>query len=229
LILFSVVIVFVHHLYGNGEAEMLSGLVYEIFGSIFLGALVGVPAAFLTGRLAEGEPLQIEALALVFLTAGLSIWLGFSYLISGMVVGMFIVNRARHHTRAFHEIKHIQWPFMVLFFILAGASLDLSILASVGLIGLAYVVLRSVSRILGGWIGAILGAAPVAERKWFGVALLPQAGVAVGMALVASKNFPEWSETIMALTIGTTVIFEILGPAGTLLAINRVSSAKASE
>lgn len=123
--------------------------------------MIGFPAAVLTGRLTEGEPLQIEALALVFLTAGLSICLELSYLITGMTVGMIIVNRARHHTRAFHEIEHIQWPFMILFFILAGASLEISTIAEVGMFGLAYMVFRFIYRVAGGWIGAVLVA-----RQW---------------------------------------------------------------
>ncbi len=56
---------------------------------------------------------------------------------------------------------------------------------------------------------------------WFGLALLPQAGVAIGMALVAVEQFPQWGETIMAITIGTTIAFELLGPPVTLLAIRR--------
>ncbi len=55
---------------------------------------------------------------------------------------------------------------------------------------------------------------------------MPQAGVAIGMALVASKQFPDWSETIMALAIGTTIAFEVLGPVATLFAINRVNKPK---
>ncbi len=223
LIAFSMVIVLVHQLNGDGDAQMLTSVAWELGGSILLGALIGFPAAALTGRLTEGEPLQIEALALVFLTAGLSIWLDLSYLIAGMTVGTIIVNQARHHTRAFHEIEHIQWPFMILFFILAGASLETSAFAKIGLIGLAYLALRALSRVIGGWTGAVLGNAPKAERPWFGIALMPQAGVAVGMALVASRQFPEWSETIMVLTVGTTIAFEILGPATTLFAIGRVN------
>lgn len=229
LITFSMVVVFVQQLNGHEDTGILSGMGYELFGSVLLGVLIGFPAAFVTGRISGGEPLQIEALALVFLTAGLSILLGLSYLISGMTVGMIIVNRARHHTRAFHEIEHIQWPFMILFFILAGATLEPSVLVNIGKIGLAYVVLRSLARLAGGWFGAVLGGAPVAERRWFGVALLPQAGVAIGMALVASKQFPDWSETIMALTIGTTIAFEILGPIATLFAINRVKASTDSQ
>lgn len=161
LIAFSIMIALVHQLGGNGGIQMLSGIVRDLGGSVLLGAVIGFPAAVLTGRLTEGEPLQIEALALVFLTAGLSICLELSYLITGMTVGMIIVNRARHHTRAFHEIEHIQWPFMILFFILAGASLEISTIAEVGMFGLAYMVFRFISRVAGGWIGAVLVA-----RQW---------------------------------------------------------------
>ncbi|GGE37446.1 cation:proton antiporter [Actibacterium pelagium] len=222
LITFSAVVLLVQQMNGHTDTDLVSGIARELGGSVLLGCAIGFPAAFLTGRLTDGEPLQIEALALVFLTSGLSLWLELSYLISGMTVGLIIVNKARHHTRAFHEIEHIQWPFMILFFILAGASLETESLLAIGWIGAAYMVLRTVSRIIGGWLGAVLGGAPKAQRPWFGVALLPQAGVAIGMALVAGKQFPDWSETILALTVGTTVAFEILGPAGTLWAIRQV-------
>lgn len=223
LITFSAVVMFAHQMNGHAETDMLGGIARELGGSVLLGCVIGFPAAFLTGRLTDGEPLQIEALALVFLTSGLSLWLELSYLISGMTVGLIIVNTARHHTRAFHEIEHIQWPFMILFFILAGASLEANALMTIGWIGAAYMVLRTVSRVVGGWFGAQLSGAPKAQRPWYGVALLPQAGVAIGMALVAGKQFPEWSDTILALTVGTTVAFEILGPAATLWAIRRIS------
>ena len=224
LVAFSGVLITAHQMAGNGDVGILSGVVQELGGSILLGCVIGFPAAFLTGRVSDGEPLQIEALALVFLTAGLSMWLDLSYLISGMTAGMIIVNRASHHTRAFHEIEHIQWPFMILFFILAGASLEVVSLAQVGWIGAAYMVLRTLSRILGRWIGAVIGAAPADERKYYGIALLPQAGVAIGMALVAAKQFPQWSELILALSIGTTVAFELVGPAATLWAVRKVSA-----
>ena len=123
LITFSMVVVFVQHLNGHKDTAVLAGMAYELFGSVLLGVLIGCPAAFLTGRISGGEPLQIEALALVFLTTGLSILLDLSFLISGMTVGIIIANRARHHTRSFHEIENNKWPFMILFPILAGATL----------------------------------------------------------------------------------------------------------
>jgi Kef-type K+ transport system membrane component KefB len=139
---------------------------------------------------------------------------------------MLIANLARHHERAFHEIEHLQWPFMVLFFLLAGARLDLSLLAGIGFVGGLFILLRSAARVAGGWIGGRLAGVPVLERNWCGAALLPQAGVAVGMALIAAREFPQHGEMILTITIGSTVVFELIGPVMTLLAIRRVQAAR---
>ena len=195
----------------------------EVAGSVLLGLAVGVPAALLTGRLSQGEPLRIEALGLVFITAGLAIWLELSYLIAGMTAGTVIVNLARHHTRAFHEIEHLQWPFMIMFFILAGASLDADALWLIGPAGLAYAVFRIAARMLGGWIGASLSGEPAKDRKWYGPALLPQAGVAIGMALIAAEVFPGFGTEIMAMAVGTTIVFELIGPLVAAVTLSRVA------
>ena len=207
---------------GSAEVEGVS-VVREIGGAVVLGLVIGLPGALLTGRIGDGEPLEVEALALVFLTAGLALWAEVSFLIAGMVAGAVIVNLASHHERAFHEIEHIQWPFMVLFFLLAGALLELEALQQVGLLGLVFMVLRIAARIIGGWIGAGLGKAPPEERVYYGAALLPQAGVAVGMALIAAGSLPDYADQIIALTIGTTIAFELFGPVLTLWALRRVS------
>ena len=125
LIFFSILLVAAKAYAGHGVAEALGHGAWELGGAVAVGAAVGLPAAFLTGRLREGEPMQSEALGVVFLCAGLALWLEVSFLLAGMVAGALVVNFAAHHNRAFHEIEHIEWPFMVLFFVLAGASLDL--------------------------------------------------------------------------------------------------------
>ncbi|MCI2400679.1 cation:proton antiporter [Aliiroseovarius subalbicans] len=224
LVAFSLIIVLAKGMNGSVDFTILRHAVWDIGGALVLGLAVGLPGAYLTGRLSPGEPQQAEALGIVFLTAGLSLWLNVSYLIAAMVAGLVITNRARHHKRAFHEIELIQWPFMILFFILAGAALELDKLVQIGLVGTGYVILRIVARMVGGWLGARIGDSPTHERPWFGPALLPQAGVAVGMALVASAEFPQHADMILTLTIGATVLFEIVGPAATMFAVRRVDA-----
>lgn len=221
LIAFSLSVVLVSQMLGVSTEVGMLHAVEEILRAILLGVVVGIPAAFITGRISDGEPLETEALGLAFLTAGIAIWWDVSFLIAGMVSGAIIVNFASHHTRAFHEIEHIQWPFMVLFFVLAGASLELEMAIALGYIGLALVALRVISRLIGAWIGGALAGVEIKQRIDFGWALLPQAGVSIGMALVAAQQFPQWASQIMALTVGSTVVFEIVGPVTCLLAIRR--------
>jgi Kef-type K+ transport system membrane component KefB len=226
LIVFSLLLVLAGAIAGGGVYEILGHCLWELGGALAVGAAVGLPAVFLTGRLKPGEPIQAEALGLVFLCAGLAIWLGVSFLLAGMVAGAIVVNLAKHHRRPFHEIEHIEWPFMVLFFVLAGASLDLDSFDVIWGISIAYIVLRTFSRVIGGWLGGRLAGASVLHRRWIGLALIPQAGVALGMALVASNHFPNLAETLLAITIGTAIIFEVFGPILTLVALCKVGEAK---
>ncbi len=207
----------------SGWVEPLAGAAHDIGGAILLGAAIGLPAALLTGRLAPGEPSQTEAIAVVFLTTGLSMWFEVSFLLAGMTAGALIANLARHHDYAFHEIENIEWPFMILFFVLAGASLELDALASIGWIAAAYISLRLVARVAAGEVGARLGRVPREEFHAYGPALLPQAGVAVGMALVAAETVPEWGPTVLTLTVAGTIVFEVVGPPCAMAAIRHVA------
>ncbi len=228
LIVFSIVLVFVGAAVAGPYADgvgpensiLLAGK--DLGGALLVGFVTGLPAAMVTGRVAAGEPMQSEALAVVFLTAGLAIWLDVSALLAGITAGAVVANFARHHERPFHEIEHMEWPFMLMFFLLAGAALEVERLPELGAVGLTFVVLRTVSRVIGGWIGGHLAGLPSIERRWIGPALLPQAGVAVGMALVAGEAFPEWHDTILTVTVATTVVFELIGPSATMMAVNRV-------
>lgn len=227
MLVFALVIVAAQAMTQGGfDLHHLGLVAWEVGGAALLGLALGLPAAVLTGRLSPGEPTQLEALGLVFLCAGLALWLDVSFLIAGMVAGAVIANRAHHHERAFHEIEWIERPFLILFFILAGAAMELNALAALGWIGAAYVILRIVSRLTGGWIGGRAAGLPPVQRRWIGPALLPQAGVAVGMALVAASALPELGKTILTLTIGTTVVFELIGPIATMLAVRRVQAAE---
>lgn len=226
LIAFSLLIALAHGLTGGNAMTSIEGAAIEIGGAIVIGLLIGVPAAYLTGRLKPGEPSQAEALGVVFLCGGLALAFHASFLLAVMIAGIVIANFARHHARAFHEIEHIEWPFLVMFFVLAGASLDLSALPAIGLLGGLYAVLRIVGRIVGGWLGAAASGVNPEHRPWFGVALMPQAGVAMGMALIAAGSFPEFRTEILATTIAATVVFELGGPLLTQIALRQVGEAR---
>ena len=224
LLLFSLGLALVALLSGmDGVVTPLYDTGWKILGSILLGVIIGLPAAYMTGRLKPGQPMLTEALGLVFVCGGAAIWLGVSFIIAAMTMGAVIANLARHHDYPFHEIESIEWPFMALFFILAGASLEISTLAAMGAVGIVYIFARVMGKILGAWIGAYASNANNEIRQWMGVALLPQAGVAIGMALLAADRFPEYEQTILSIVISTTVVFELFGPVFTRIAISLAS------
>lgn len=204
-----------------GDNSILMLVFHELGGAVMLGLAIGLPAAFLTGRIKPGQPMLSEALGIVFLCGGLALWLNVSYLVAAIVMGAVIANLARHHEYPFHAIEGIESLFMVVFFVLAGASLEFDALAAVGAIGVVYILCRTAGKYLGAWLGALLSQAEKASRHWMGVALLPQAGVAIGMALVASNRFPEYRQVMLPIVIASTVIFEIFGPVFTRLALQR--------
>jgi Kef-type K+ transport system membrane component KefB len=213
LLLFSLLLAAAQALAGQSGAGgiILHGL-WEIGGAVLLGLLLGLPMAYLTGRIRPGEPSQAEALGLVLLCAGIAEWLEVSYILSAMALGAMVANLARHHERPFRVIAGIEWPFLILFFLLAGAALHLRELAQAGLLAVAYILLRALGQISGTWLGGRLCGADPAIRRWIGLALLPQAGVAIGMALLAGQRFPEIRDVILPVVLASTVIFELAGP-----------------
>lgn len=196
---------------------------WELFGAIAVGVAVGVPACYLTGRVQAGEPSQAEALGITLFCGGAAMWLGVSYLLAAIVTGAMVANFARHHSRSFREVEQMDFPFLVLFFVLAGASLDIDAVIATGAVGGAYIALRLIGRLAGGWIGGRMAGLSQKESLWIGVALTPQAGVALGMALVAAAEFPEYRDVLLAVTVAATVVFELFGPVLTRLALSQVA------
>ena len=110
------------------------------------------------------------------------------------------------------SIEGIEWTFMILFFTLAGASLELDSLRAASLLDFAYIMFRLIGLVRGAWVGSIISKVAPAWRRWMGIALWPQAGVALGMALLASQHRPGLKEVILPVVIGSTIIFELIGP-----------------
>jgi Kef-type K+ transport system membrane component KefB len=216
----------------NGDSNVSATLAHagwEVGGAVLLGIALGLPAAYLTGRLRPGQPMLTEALGLVFTCGGAAVWLEVSFLITAISMGATIANLARHHEYPFHEIESIEWPFMAIFFMLAGASLQVDTVLGLGVVGLAYLFSRALGKVAGAWVGAQLSGASHEVKRWMGVALLPQAGVAIGMALLAANRFPEHAQLILSLVVATTVVFELVGPAFTRMALHRTNSTKTGE
>jgi Kef-type K+ transport system membrane component KefB len=223
LLVFSLLLAVVQALAGQGGAgEIIITGLWDIGGAIGLGLVLGLPMAYLTGRISPGEPSQAEALGVVMLCAGIAVWIEVSYILSAIVLGVVVANFARHHNRPFRVIEGIEWPFLILFFLLAGAALHVEALGQAGLLLAGYILLRIAGRTLGTRLGGLLSGADVTTRRWMGLTLLPQAGIAIGMVLLAGQRFPEIKDIILPVVLGSTVVFELVGPIVTRWTLERV-------
>lgn len=214
IISFALAIATIGWVTASNGAQVLMTAVWELGGALAIGAFIGIPAAKLTGRLCPGEPTQVEAFAVVLLLVGITSWLNVSSLLAAMFAGFLVANLSSHHTRSLRKIENIEWPFMVFFFVLSGASIDLSYVNKAVGVMAAFIVLRLIGRLIGGWFGVLLlGKNKTGQiSKSIGFALTPQAGVAMGMALLISERYPESGTLIVAVVVASTVFFELIGP-----------------
>ena len=129
-----------------------------------------------------------------------------------MCLSAVIVNFHKESFRFFEVIQVIDWPIYLLFFVLVGANFEIEMLSRIGGIGAVYIILRAIGKIVGTYFGAIASGAGEKVRKYMGIAQLPQAGVALGMALIAKSVFPELGGMIFTTVVATTIVYEIIGP-----------------
>lgn len=227
IIVFNVVLVVAQALDGGGAGwSLLAHGAWELLGAVLIGSVVGFPMAYLTGRVRPGELTLIEALGFVLACSGLASIAGASYLLSCIVLGVIVANRARHHHRPFHAIERISQPFLIVFFLLAGFELDFKALGLLGVTAAVYVVGRSGGKLLGSYVGARLANAPATVRRYAGLCLLPQAGVALGLGLLAAQRFPDYGPQLLSLLVGTTFLFEVVGPIAARVALLHAKEAR---
>jgi Kef-type K+ transport system membrane component KefB len=227
LIIFSLTLTAVQIISGQGDSlsPLLMGA-WELGGAVLVGIVLGIPMAYLTGRIKPGEPTLVEALGLVLLCGGVALRLEVSFLLASMCLGTVVANLARHHMRPFHAIEDIEWPFMILFFMFSGASLHTRALSHIGLTLAAYILLRILGRAAGGLIGGSLSKAESKFTRWTGMALMPQAGVALGMALLVTQRSPDIGDIILPIVVASTIFFEVIGPVLTRTALLHTGEAR---
>ncbi len=204
----------------SAKSMLLTPLI-EIFGSIALGAALGIILAY-GARFFQSRGNRLAlSIALVFLGVGLCDLLGLSSLLVCMMIGAMMVNMSQQRDVLMEQCDRFTPPLFLLFFVLSGAQLDLGVLPQVGLIGVAYLLLR----FLGKWGGTFLGAVSVKAdkhiRHYLGLTLLPQAGVAIGMASLVSARFPSLASQVNTIVLAGVLVFELIGPVITKIALRK--------
>jgi len=201
----------------------------EIFGALALGSVLGYLSSKLSRFVRTSEELLVYALGLLFLDVGLSIALEVSVLLSAMMMGLVLVNMLRENYKFFEVLRSVDTPLYLVFFILSGAHLDFGVLYKMGIAGVLYVAFRTIGKVYGARIGAKMSHAPKIVENWLGLSLTPQAGVALGIGLVAKITFPDFGNYIFTIIAATSVVFELVGPLLTKYCLVRAGEISPSE
>lgn len=214
-----------------GEHLSILGLVgkplLEIMMAAGIGAAIGWALGFFAQKITLNEVLLPLSLGAILICVGLSKLMNFSLILSTVISGTVLVNVfPRVSRRISGNLESFIQPFYIFFFVLAGAHLDFKLLLSLGGLGLIYIICRAGGLIGGARMGAAFGQQLPVIKRYLGLGILSQAGVAVGLAYLIVKEFTSLGTSgreIAALVIttiaATTIVFEIIGPICTKYAI----------
>lgn len=204
-------------------SEVAWNPIHEILRSLIiggaLGAILAVSMKFFRSR-ANRLCLMITA---VVIGVALSSLFEMSSLLTCMMLGAVFANMRIDAIDILENNERWTPPLFMLFFVLSGAQLDLSILLAAGLVGIIYIVCRSLGKYFGAYWGASLAKADPKVKKYLGITLLPQAGVAIGMAQVvsASPELGAFSAQIVTVVLFATLVYELVGPILTKIALTK--------
>lgn len=201
--------------------QMFSGPFIEIGGAFLLGLVLGLILSFISKKTKERDEMQVVSLAAIGIATGLSSYLGFSPLLTCIMMGTTLVNLLHKSKPVFDSVDDFVSPVYVLFFTLAGASLDLSIFAKVGLMGLAYIIARAGGKMLGAWVGAKSVKADEVISKYLGLGLLPQGGISIGLIVLVRQQLPEYAAAISSIIMFSVLVYEVSGPIFAKIAIQK--------
>ncbi|MBN2848808.1 MAG: cation:proton antiporter [Coriobacteriia bacterium] len=194
----------------------------QVGGALVLGVVAGAALAWLLKHVfRDGEMLALGLVTVLIVVAAAEA-LGFSSLLAPLVAGIVVATaeeRRGDPDRVFRSLQTVEYPVYIIFFTLAGAHLELAAALAAGLIAIAYIAARSLGKFLAGMAGALWAGYDVRQSAWVGLGMLPQAGVAVGLALAAAAAFPESGPTVNAVVLASLVFFEVLGPVLTKRAV----------
>ena len=228
LIFFGIVTAIIKILTGQstGDLGWLIALpVLEIVASIMMGALLGFVLKYLTNwYTGRGNRIAV-VIALIFLSIGVARYVngtfnfGLSSLMAGMAMGMVYTNVSKHVDAVMPLVERITPPFVIMFFVLSGADIQLGNfnLAALAIL-VIYLIFRVGGKIFGSFLGARISKAGKQVEKYLGFGLLPQGGIALGLSILmldiipADLGLPYDGGLLRVVVIGAVFISEIFGP-----------------
>ncbi len=193
----------------------------EIVLSLGAGFIIGIITTFIMKFFHARSNFMCVAIMAVLLGVGVSEQFGLSSLLLCMMIGATVANLCHEEEKVLKMTDTWTPPLYMLFFVLSGAELDLAAIPAVGLLGVLYIATRSLGKYFGSYFGSHITRVDPNVKKYLGIALLPQAGVAIGMAQLSLTRLPAYGKQIQAVVLCATLIYELVGPVLTKWALIR--------
>lgn len=201
---------------------------FEIAMSLIVGSILGFLLALSMKFFKSRANRIILIVALVIGGVALSQLLNLSALLTCMMIGAMYTNLWKDIEPLMEAYDRWTPPLFLLFFVISGAELNVKMILSVGIIGLIYLVARSIGKYTGAYLGGKIVNADPNVTKYLGLALLPQAGVAVGMAQIVMTELPQYGDSIRTIVLCATLVYELVGPILTKYALTRAGEIEPS-
>ena len=214
IIVFGIVVAFVTSV-GNTDANNLTLILSVFLDIIFAGLIglgVGLFVAFFIRQMLPNDRLLVIIGAAILFNSGIATVLTLSPILINIVAGATITNLTNRRGLVSEVISRMELPIFVVFLTLAGAHLDIAIFARVGLIGMAYIGGRLIGKVLGAFAASHVTSLSQKSRQNIGLSLLPQAGIAIGLATIAEQSVPGAKGVLTGVVLTGVVFFEIVGP-----------------
>lgn len=221
IILFGLILsVNIQHLENLGQAMLssISGSLVSIFLSLLVGSILGILAHFLVKMFDEIMDTLIIILAMVFLGISLASILNISTLLTNMFIGFALINISDDNKEIISASERLTPALYCLFFVIAGAHLNFEVFRSVGLTmifwAIVFILTRGFGQIGGAYLAAVIARLPDNIRRYVGLTLIPQAGVAIGLSLLLTKSsgYFDYRSIVLNITLMGVAVNEIVGP-----------------
>ena len=210
---------------GNISFHQMIGIPFlHIAASVGIGIIFAFALMYISRLVRARELLLVVVFGMIMLCVGISSYLGISSILANMIVGFIVVNKVKRR-EMFLVVEEIEDVLFAMFFVLAGLHFDVSVLKTAGILALLIVATRCLGKYFGARAGAKVSHASNAVQKYLGLALLPKAGVTVGLVLLAERAFPSFGTIMLNAVLASVIINELTAPPLTKYAIFKAGEA----
>ncbi len=187
-------------------------LLFRMFGPIVLGGIMGLALSMWAQRLELASEHKVLLIGGVAALIALCRALQCDFLLASLIFGLVLANSTPTWHRLSASLHQVDYLLYIAFFVIAGANLHIETLTHIGLLGVVYVIARTLGKWLGATFGARWGGFGEREKAFVGLTLLAQAGMAIGLAASLAHHWPVGGKLLETVVLGSVVIFELFGP-----------------